>query len=440
MFLGTVAALLQVAAASSGAMITECLSAECVQSALQLDGAVSLHVPGLGTAREVALLAMADCSAGSVVTLPDRTSRRSIGARSVDGIAEPLSLERGRCAGLDEATAALRALVDSATQRLLQSVQSLQVGPTAVLAAGGRSYGSLAAVARAGEQLEHFHAYVSSETPAASDHDSAPMSSETASAAAAVPLHTDAGLLIALVPALYAAVPKDPTFSPGTQVGGVGSPAAPRHKRVASPREGGFFVRRWDGSDARVAPTAEDSSAVFVIGEGWAHWINPQLRAPLRVAPHRMVMPVPHRLGVGEMAHTPTTTRLWYGRMYLPPKDAVQHPQGQPFGTWRAYHMENPLDDAMAAASKGEAEVTAALPPPSIASDPRGLGTESVALLPTGCGGGRRFLATANPSLCFQNQIFCWHQCVDVSALPCGDQVYPPSKRGPMRPTRRPLL
>ena len=35
-------------------------------------------------------------------------------------------------------------------------------------------------------------------------------------------------------------------------------------------------------------------------------------------------------------------------------------------------------------------------------------------MAPSGCAGGRRFLATANASLCRASQIFCWHQCVEL--------------------------
>ena len=89
------------------------------------------------------------------IKLPDGSSRRSLGARTVNGVASPLD----DCDGLADATAALRGARGRSTNKLLHALQPLQSGPSALLAAGGRSYASLSAVARDGEQLEHFHAY-----------------------------------------------------------------------------------------------------------------------------------------------------------------------------------------------------------------------------------------------------------------------------------------
>ena len=53
--------------------ISACGAADdgCIRKALMLDGAASAHVPGLGAARETALLAVADCPEGVVVSLPE---------------------------------------------------------------------------------------------------------------------------------------------------------------------------------------------------------------------------------------------------------------------------------------------------------------------------------------------------------------------------------
>ena len=124
-------------------------------------------------------------------------------------------------------------------------------------------------------------------------------------------------------------------------------------------------------------------------------------------------------------------TRVWYGRMYLPPPDAVGHPTAAPFRAWRAFHDATAVD-------LGSASAQAQLPPAPTTADAQqhgggraegkaralsGVGAPApgaALIAPSGCAGGRRFLATANASLCKASQIFCWHQCVDVGALPCG--------------------
>jgi hypothetical protein len=113
------------------------------------------------------------------------------------------------------------------------------------------------------------------------------------------------------------------------------------------------------------------------------------------------------------MAMADDGIRTWYGRMYLPPANAVQHARGQPFGRWRAHHAAHPTDiftAARANATTVEATRRALSEGASPASQP---------LLPSGCGGGRRYLSTTGASSCLQNQIYCWHQCIAVDALPC---------------------
>ena len=379
-------------AASAENSIAECGSElnvdECLRKTLLLDGAVSLHVPGLEAARESALLSVAACSDGTEVMLPDGTARRSIGTQTIVGVAKPLEAS---CTGLSDATAAMRALVDAASMRLFSALQPLQHGAAALLSESGGAYDSLASVARE-RSLEHFHIYSGFGGEAGVATADADATAAAAAAAAAVPLHTDAGLLIALVPALHAHL-----------LGTVATQAAPA--------DDGFYVQRWDGSRVRIARSSERSSVVFLVGEGWSTWLNARLSVPLRPAPHAMVMP---RMG-------PHQVRVWYGRMFLPPADAVQHTHGTPFRVWQQFHAAQPVN--MLASSTPALKLSAV----AVAADHL-----SNASLPVGCGGGRRFgersgsrllTHTADTNGCVADQIFCWHQCVDVSSLPCGDHA-----------------
>ena len=111
--------------------IVDCVSGDCLQRALLRDGAVAVHIPGLDEARKSALVAIATCESGvmSRITLPDGSTRRSIGAKTLHGIATPLTGvgdAGSACKGIDEATAALRALVDAAAHRLLAALQPIK--------------------------------------------------------------------------------------------------------------------------------------------------------------------------------------------------------------------------------------------------------------------------------------------------------------------------
>jgi hypothetical protein len=101
--------------------------------------------------------------------------------------------------------------------------------------------------------------------------------------------HTDQGLMLA--------------FSPGQANG--------------HPTDG-FYIQLPDGSSEMVKFDDEDE-LVFFFGDGVNQIINPFLvkaeRTPLRVLPHSLKMPP---LDQSEV-------RLWYGRMVLPPADAL-HP------------------------------------------------------------------------------------------------------------------
>ena len=360
---------------ASASFVSECDWADpdvttCLQRSLQLDGAVAFtNVPGVARAREQALLTLTGCTAKSApgveeVILGDGTSRRSLGSRTVRGIPETIV----GCDRMADDAAALRAIVDQATNRLLDALQPLQRGKSALLATGSRSYDTLAAAAYAGEQLEHFHAYRSGTSHAKT---------------AAVPMHTDAGLFIAIVPALYAAEHADSNVPPT---------ALPASPEAADGREG-FQVQRWGGSVVKLSPRVESSSVVFIVGDGFTQWLNPQLTTPLRAAPHRMVMPRAADLSDGQRL-----ARAWYGRMYLPPADSVLHAGGAPFREWREFFASHP-DERNHSLIDTPAD---------------GLSQ------PVGCAGGRRYLSTHGAGSCLANQIFCWHQCVDVSALACG--------------------
>jgi hypothetical protein len=97
-------------------------------------------------------------------------------------------------------------------------------------------------------------------------------------------------------------------------------------------------VERSDGAYAYLPAHAATDSLLFVLGDGWSHWINPVLKLSLRAAPHTIIVPPRAAAdGVGKAvggAGELTKLRLWHGRMVLPPATAPM-PSGGDFESWR---------------------------------------------------------------------------------------------------------
>lgn len=350
-------------------------SSKCLLDVLRTHGAVAVsNVPGIKMAREAAFRSMAKCGSGdaapesmSEVALADGTVRRSLGTRTERGVPEALD---SACADPDGSMETLRTLVDSASRRFIGALNLAVPDDEAILTTRTtRAYHSLADVTQGGQQLEHFHVY----KPTA---ETVPPAAE---AAPALPLHTDAGLFIALVPAMW--IDLDHPLTP------------------SGPTDG-FYVQASDGSQLTISPRDASSSVVFVIGDGWGKWIEPRLRSGFRAAPHAMVVTPPPPADADA-----SLLRLWYGRMFLPPPDALMPLPGRPaansitYAEWSAWAKSSSLSPA------GEAAL----------AEP---GTS--ALLPTGCGGHHRSLAVVDENGCNENQILCWHVCKSVDELPCG--------------------
>ena len=369
-------------------------SSKCVHNHLAQDGALALTgVPGLAAARQRALAEVARCATrddgggARRAVLPDGTLRRTFGAETVRGVPTPLA---SGCDVLGDAAEPLRALVDHTMRRVFGALEELVLpGDAPLLASDSRKggYASLGDVAQQGVQLEHFHAYSGTEPTANAS-------------SAAIPLHTDSGLAIAVVPPLYL------THDTGGEL---------RAIEDAEAGGGGLVVERRDGQMGRLPQALAAGSLILMLGDGWVEWLNPRLSPHLRAAPHAMTMPPPSAAAASPL-------RLWYGRMYLPPMDALLPPHGFSFASvrerWRdhatrAQRRQMGADpDTDAVANADELLLAGA------GEDDDATG----ASLPVGCAGGaRRALADADG--CFSNQILCWHVCVSVADLPCGENA-----------------
>ena len=239
-----------------------------------------------------------DPSTYAEATMADGTLRRTVGARTRQGIPQPLP-------GTDDCNAgaaALRAVVDMASKYFFNALDMAASGAEsggALMRRGGRAeaaaaaadgvtvgaeYASFGQLMGAGDHLEHFHTYhIPTEAEAEADP-----SAPSAVPRPALDVHTDNGLLIAMTTGLSLN----------------GKPGAAEGLYVQLPHGG--LVR------ARVP----DDAIIFMAGEGAASWLD---RTRLRALPHALVLDQEQHEGEGEGARV----RSWHGRMFLPPADAV---------------------------------------------------------------------------------------------------------------------
>eukprot|EP01034_Spumella_vulgaris_P034689 gene34689-42786_t len=131
-----------------------------------------------------------------------------------------------------------------------------------------------------------------------------------------------------------------------------------------------------------------------MVGDGGARWLAPVLGAPLRAVPHALIADLKKGSGA---------TRSWYGKMFLPPSDALMSQDGLTFQQYQTAQSN-------ALARKGTQSVDAA---------------EESPLAPVACGGaGSAYGLLSSSTQCTADDgsdgIVCWMTCMSVSNLDCG--------------------
>lgn len=252
-------------------------------AALETDGLVAMtNVPGLAAARLEALAETAKCvlerrgSAPLVLDLQDSSKRSSWAA--FEGDAMP---ETANCPRLAGAMEKLRRVVDLGSFKFLAMLDSqVMVRPgqngEGLMSRldGSRDYQTFTELVLAARSLDHLHVYqnrVSGVNQAALD------------------MHTDQGLFIAIVPSLSVA-------------SGSGSVT----------KSDDHFVVEVDGKTMPVVLPNEGDVLLFMVGDGASFLSKEQAKA---------MRPVPHGLLLGNLH--PEHARAWFGRMFFAPKDAV---------------------------------------------------------------------------------------------------------------------
>ena len=222
-------------------------------------------------------------------------------------------------------------------------------------------FATIADVVQNGEHLEHFRSYQKVAQPSSLTSSSASLSSAMNET---IELHVDQGLFLVFTPGrMYSTRKTDsPTISSG------------------------FFIK--DQQDAIVEVSfEEEDDLVFMIGDGFDQYVNDRLTKTLRPVPHSLIMSPQEE---GEME-----TRAWYGRMVLPPFDAVHPSHGLTFGELR---------EQMIRSTNNKTEETFHL----------------------GCS-GEMMARDLGSVKCEGDSIYCWHRCMapaeyDITAEECLSQ------------------
>mmetsp|Transcript_1421 Transcript_1421/g.2616 ORF Transcript_1421/g.2616 Transcript_1421/m.2616 type:complete len:577 (+) Transcript_1421:435-2165(+) len=282
----------------------------------------------------------------------DGTSRTTLAAMT-RGLSSIQDLELGdvsdpsKCtADFKEAVAKFRETVADVSTKFMQRVGEVFDTTNVPLLEDfnqTKRYTNFEEIAAGANHLEHFHSYHLQQT-------------KEEEAALSIDMHADQGLFIAFTPALLV---EDKEAGEKSEV-------------VEGASAGTFYVEMKDGVAKATEFGNDNDVLVFLLGDGVEQYFNKKFQGtPLRAAPHAMIMP----------EHTPTQSRAWYGRMFLPPDDAIHEEHGISFGKVREVMIQQ-------VASGG------------------GVGT--------GMGCSRKLQETEQLE-CGENQMFCWMRCMDYT-------------------------
>lgn len=303
-------------------------------------------------------------------SFPDGTIRRTL-ATATTALEGPLDLKLRKttspstsCQSFEKNLELFRSIANMATNSfakvLSKEMEPHLSKPLLIKRGNGEdSYDTIEDLVMNGEQLEHFHSYQKTESVGEEYDDDEMMRT--------IDVHADQGFFIA--------------FTPGMMI----SSNNKDNNYVSS--EGFYIVE--DDSDKipiHVDFNIETDDLVFMLGDGVNQYINNRLtdeengRRHLRATPHAVSLKV----------HDDSQARVWYGRMVLPPKDALVAAESTQttltYGDIRRRLVETP--DAYI---------------------PAGMGCSSPTM---------RALQSSlhdEPGACEKGSLFCWARCMELA-------------------------
>lgn len=348
-------------------------------------------IPSFEELRRKVLLGAYDCArampSARVHTFEDGTVRRTLAMvtnSSGEHVLEQADSAPG-CARFTKELSEFRSLVgqvSGAFARFLRGILDLD-GDAPLLAVQGdgpRTYGTVEDLFTYGEQLEHVHSYY------------APPPRHGTVDVPTMEFHTDHGMCIAFTQALFIEEGASGAMPSEDQTGGK------------------FEIQLRNGDRVEVRLLGDE--LVFMLGDGVNRFINtrkvsgPQLRA------------VPHSLTM--RAHDANKWRLWYGRMFLPPQDAVIDSHGTTQSELRQHLAEAWVasdldeDDDAEFSRRDWLSLGCSGPPQFRVAELRELNSDPP------CASGSRRRCSGS---CADNQLHCWWRCMnfteEVSPVGC---------------------
>jgi len=312
------------------------------------------NIPGYDSYKNMALQSLHQCALESSIAkehvFSDGTIRRTFASNTIPGRGGQQKInhkkyESNACKKFAESSDLLRNSVAEGILAFSMGLNSILDTATPILSTEDGSYDfeDVMDMIESGEHLEHFHSY-----ERGMYDDSVNINDST------IDLHTDQGLFIVFAPALLV-----PTSS--TEMENV----------VSSKKD--FYIQLQDGSVSFVE--FDDDDLVFMLGDGVNQLINPMVKnkdVKLRATPHGLVMSEVNK------------ARVWYGRMVLPPTDAVHPEHKLTFGYLRHRMIEE-----------------------SLSGD-----SNQKEMLGIGCS-GHSVARQMEENVCAEGTTYCWHRCME---------------------------
>jgi hypothetical protein len=306
---------------------------------------------------------------------PDGTHRRTLATRSIAGQPDPLFPHHEETTnGGDDCRERLiiesirfRQVVQDVTDavasrlnRLFDDTSKTNASTPILLhdVSGQRSY-TMQQVVTEGEHLEHFHCYFDAHHHVLEvEKDDDDGTTKTT-----IDWHTDQGLLL--------------VFTPGQRNGYVTN---------------GFYIQLEDGTAVEVDFDIEKDDLMVMLGDGVHQYVNPVLKE--KGEDVSLLRAVPHALRMERSATEDWTSRVWYGRMVLPPPQALHPSHTMTFSDLRS-SMINQDPYALSLGCASHHQVAREL------AD----GTKTL-----------RHLNNVDPLSCSNDtSAFCWHECMNYT-------------------------
>jgi len=314
-------------------------------------------------------------------SFPDGTIRRTF-ATATTKMEGPLDLKRSKtapssiaCRNFENQLERFRTIANEATNSFAK-VLSLEMEPhltkPLLIKKGSENdtYDTIEQLVVNGEQLEHFHSYKKIER-IGEEYEDDDMSMRT------IDIHSDQGFFIA--------------FTPGMMT-------SSNSKDNSLVNAEGFYIVEDDSKDVpiHVDFNIDTDDLVFMLGDGVNQYINNRF-VDVGNSGHRLLRATPHAVSL--KVHDDSQARVWYGRMVLPPKDALVAAESTQttltYGDIRRRLVENP-----------DVHI------------PAGLGCSSPTMRALQHSGNHD-----EPSACEKGSLFCWARCMELADYDISEEI-----------------